>query len=78
MNFRSMARRALWVPACVMIAACMDLTVPNNNNPDRVRATSTPGDVETLIASTFQRWWPRVYGSTPTIMLGGMAYEITP
>jgi hypothetical protein len=75
MNLRSVARRAMWVPACVMIAACMDLTVPNNNNPDRVRATSTPGDVETLIASTFQRWWPRVYGSTPTIMLGGMAYE---
>jgi hypothetical protein len=57
------------------LAACMDLTVPNENNPDRVRATNTPGDVQSLIASTFQRWWPNVYGTTPTIMLGAMGYE---
>ncbi len=61
----------------VTIVACVDLTVPNNNNPDRIRATSTPGDVENLIASTFQRWWPRVYGTTPTIMWSQLAYEFS-
>ena len=53
----------------------MDLTATNNNNPDRIRATNTPGDVENLIAGTFQRWWPNVYGERPTVMLGAMAYE---
>ncbi|HEY4217932.1 MAG TPA: RagB/SusD family nutrient uptake outer membrane protein [Gemmatimonadaceae bacterium] len=76
MKFRLMtARRAATVVACMTLAACMDLTVPNQNDPDRVRATSTPGDVQSLIASTFQRWWPNVYGTTPTIMLGAMGYE---
>ena len=55
----------------------MDLTVPNNNNPDRVRATNTPGDVQALIASTFQRWWPNVYSTTPTVMFGAMGYEFS-
>jgi len=76
MNLRLItARCAASIAACMTIAACTDLTVPNNNNPDRVRATNTPGDVEGLIASTFQRWWPNVYGTTPTIMLGAMGYE---
>jgi hypothetical protein len=76
MKFRLMtARRAATVAACMTLAACMDLTVPNNNNPDRVRATNTPGDVEALIASTFTRWWPNVYGLRPTTMLGAMGYE---
>jgi len=55
----------------------MDLTVANNNNPDRLRATRTPGDVEALVAGTFQRWWPNIYGTTPTIMLGAMGYEFS-
>ena len=65
------------VVGSVALAACMDLTVPNNNNPDRIRATSTPSDVEALIAGTYQRFWPNVYGTTPTIMLGAMGYEFS-
>jgi hypothetical protein len=53
----------------------MDITVQNNNNPDRIRATNTPGDVQGLIAGTFQRWWPNVYSTTPTVMFGSMGYE---
>jgi hypothetical protein len=59
------------------LVACLELTVPNENNPDRVRATATPGDVENLIASTFQTWWPRVYGTSPTIMWSQLAYEFS-
>jgi len=61
----------------ISLVACLDLTVPNNNNPDRVRATATPGDVENLIASTFQTWWPRVYGTSPTLMWSQLAYEFS-
>src|SRR5262245_26069915 len=78
MTHRSIAmRRAAVVVACAALAGCMDLTVANNNNPDRLRATNTPGDVEALVAGTFQRWWPNIYGTTPTIMLGAMAYEFS-
>jgi hypothetical protein len=77
MTLLSIARRFAWVPVCVALAACADLTVPNENNPDRLRATSTPGDVQALIASTFQRWWPNVYSTTPTVMFGSMGYEFS-
>ncbi|HWJ14396.1 MAG TPA: hypothetical protein VNS10_11685, partial [Gemmatimonadaceae bacterium] len=80
MTLRSTVRRLAWVGGAMTLAAslsCMDLTVTNNNNPDRVRATNTPGDVEGLIAGTFQRFWPNVYGTTPTIMLSEMAYEFS-
>src|SRR5262245_56429802 len=78
MTHRSIAmRRTAVVAACVALAGCMDLTVANNNNPDRLRATNTPGDVEALVAGTFQRWWPIIYGTTPTIMLGAMGYEFS-
>ena len=78
MTHRSMAaRRTVLIAGCVMLAACMDLNAPNNNNPDRVRATNTPGDVQALIAGTFQRWWPNVYNTTPTVMFGSMGYEFS-
>ena len=70
-------RRVALLAATASLAGCMDLTVANNNNPDRVRATNTPGDVQALIAGTFQRFWPLVYGTSPTIMLGSMGYEFS-
>lgn len=77
MTHRSIARRMAWVAACGTLVGCADLTVTNNNNPDRVRATNTPGDVQALISSTFQRWWPNVYSTTPTVMFGSMGYEFS-
>ena len=77
MTHRSMVRRAALVGTSITLVACMDLTVPNNNNPDRIRATNTPGDVQALIAGTFQRWWPNVYSTTPTVMFGTMGYEFS-
>ena len=77
MRSRSMAHRAAVLAACLTVAACADLTVTNNNNPDRLRATNTPGDVQALIAGTFQRWWPNVYSTTPTVMFGAMGYEFS-
>src|SRR5689334_17779811 len=73
----TLARRLVLFAACAALAGCLDLTVQNENNPDRVRATNTPGDVQALIAGTFQRFWPFVYGTSPTIMLGSMGYEFS-
>ena len=72
---RPMARWGAGIAACVALAGCVDLTVPNLNNPDRVRATATPGDVQNLIASTFLRWFNRIHNGTPTIAVGAMGYE---
>src|SRR5205823_2342727 len=77
MSNRIIARCLALVVAAGTLVGCTDLTVANNNNPDRERATNTPGDVQALIASTFQRWWPNVYSTTPTVMFGAMGYEFS-
>lgn len=41
------------------VAGCLDLEVPNVNDPDRERALDDPGDVETLIASSWLPYWRR-------------------
>jgi hypothetical protein len=61
--------------ACLLLAGCVDLSRPNLNDPNRGDVTKTPGDIEALIASTFQLWWPHVYGTTPTVMWSAMGYE---
>lgn len=40
-------------------AGCQDLEIANPNNPDRQRALANPGDVETLIASSWYPYWNR-------------------
>ncbi|HEY9229264.1 MAG TPA: hypothetical protein VIP11_21635 [Gemmatimonadaceae bacterium] len=77
MKHTLIARRIGLAASLVTFAACVDLTRPNNNDPNRLNATATPGDVEAIIASTFQLWWPRVYGTTPTVMWSAMGYEIS-
>jgi hypothetical protein len=51
--------RILAVTGLVALAgtACADLEVTNLNDPDRERALSTPGDVESLITGSFRTWW---------------------
>jgi hypothetical protein len=64
--------------ALLVLGACQDLTVPNNNNPDRNRALSQPGDVETLIASTWRPVWNNTQGSDyPSTVLSTVADEMT-
>ena len=45
--------------AVVVLAAgaCLDLTVPNLNEPDRDRAITEPGDIEALISGGFRGWY---------------------
>jgi hypothetical protein len=51
--------RTLTLSGLVVLAgaACADLDVVNLNDPDRERALSTPGDVESLIAGSYLSWW---------------------
>jgi hypothetical protein len=63
--------------AVLLLAACQDLDVTNPNNPDRDRATSQPGDVQTLVASTFTTFWPMTQGNWPGITLSAIADEAT-
>lgn len=57
-------------------AGCADLTVPNENSPERDRALAEPGDVESLIGGSFRTWWiaqKNYYG--PGLALSVMAWE---
>ena len=57
----------------VTATACSDLDVVNLNDPDRERAISTPGDVESLIAGSYQTWYRAHRESAPGPALSVMA-----
>jgi hypothetical protein len=57
-----MKKRTLWlfVLSLVLVGlfyGCQDLDVPNENNPDRVRAIASAKDVESIISGSFLQWW---------------------
>ena len=52
----------------VAISAC-DLEVVNPNEPDRDRALSEPGDIESLIAGTYSTWWDQVHGASDELAM---------
>ncbi|HEX5870493.1 MAG TPA: hypothetical protein VFY65_08760 [Longimicrobium sp.] len=58
-------------------AACADLEVVNNNDPDRGRALATPGDVEALIAGSYSQWFVADHklGLSPAMFLSTQAFH---
>jgi hypothetical protein len=56
--------------------ACADLTVPNNNQPDQARVVADPGDVETLVANSFQTLFAGFSWQTD-LVLSTAAFEHT-
>ena len=53
--------RAVWCLALVVsLGACTDLGVTNNNDPDRENLVE-PGDVVSLVSSSFNTWFNGVY-----------------
>ena len=54
-----MTKRKLTLPVLALVIGVTgcDLQVDNPNEPDRARALAGPDDVETLIASSFQKVW---------------------
>lgn len=45
--------------AVLVTAGCQDLDIANPNDPNREQALANPGDVETLIASSWYPFWNR-------------------
>ncbi len=59
------------------LVGCQELAVTNPNNPDRIRATQTPGDVQTIAASSFVELWGSIMGNSPGFPLSTIADEAT-
>lgn len=59
------------------LGGCQDLNVTNPNNPDREVVVKSATDVESLIATSFRRWFNLTQGTTPSIALSSAADEFT-
>lgn len=60
------------------LTGCQDLTVENQNVPDRSRATQQPVSAETFVASSFRSFWPVAgHDDYPSWAFSTMAREIT-
>ena len=61
MRIRSL-KRVLALGLTFSLAACLDLDVVNENNPDRDRALGVPAAVENVIATSWLRWYNTLHG----------------
>lgn len=60
------------------LSGCQDLTVENQNVPDRERATQQPVSAETFVASSFRSFWPVAgHDDYPSWAFSTMAREVT-
>lgn len=59
----------------VAFSGCQDLSVTNQNDPNRERALSQPGDIETLIQGTFRTYYYASEDYEPTFALSVAADE---
>ncbi len=53
----------------LVVASGCELEVANPNEPDRERALSEAGDVESLISGTFQSWWKQTHGASDELAI---------
>jgi hypothetical protein len=63
--------------AAILVGGCVDLDVTNPNEPDRERVLATPGDVQSLISTSYQIYFNHVQQTNPSIPNAGMADNIT-
>lgn len=61
----------------VLLSSCKDLSVQNQNEPDRERALSSPEDVETLISGSFRTYYYAGESFEPNFALSVAADEIS-
>ncbi len=74
-----MLRRVPWALGALILitAGCQELAVTNPNNPDRERATATPGDLQTIITSTFTKFFEDVSQQTRAVQVSAVADEFS-
>jgi hypothetical protein len=70
-------RVVLSATALLFAAGCSDLDVMNPNNPDRDRVLSDPGDVESLISTSFRAYYNHAAETNPGIPTSAMAESLT-
>lgn len=59
------------------VAGCQDLTVENENDPDRELALAEPGDVQNLVGNTFTDYWAANQWSDSSMPWSTIADEIS-
>ncbi len=64
----------------IALGACSpddQITVVNENSPDKTRALARPADVENLIAGSFASWYSAIYGGNDNVnnQMSSMAME---
>lgn len=74
-----MLRRVPWALGALLLGSsgCMELDVSNPNNPDRVRATATPLDIQTIITSSFSKFFQDVSQETRAVAVSAIADEFS-
>ncbi|MFQ5571489.1 MAG: hypothetical protein ACE5G0_17560 [Rhodothermales bacterium] len=75
---KTLNRHAVWGLAFLLmfsLAGCLDLTVDNNNSPNREQVLASPADVENLIGGSFLDWWTAVVWGDGQINVTAMADE---
>jgi hypothetical protein len=75
MRWANIVRGCLAGLAVLAATGCTDLDVTNPNEPDTEKVLRTPGDVESLIASSFHTWWHANNIRYPTMALATMANQ---
>lgn len=63
MERRSVRAMVVGATMLLAVAACTELEVTNPNEPERDRALSNAGDVESLISGQFRTYWDLAQGS---------------
>ena len=58
---RSNRFAAIGALALIAVTGCLDLEVTNPNEPDADRALATPGDIEALVAGSYNAWFNGTY-----------------
>lgn len=75
---RKLYRAALGLTLAVGACSPDDqISVPNNNTPDAIRALARPADVENLIAGSFATWYGAAFGANDNVdnQMKSMAME---
>lgn len=68
----------LGVTLAAALTACQELTVENQNEPDRARATQQAVSAESFVASSFRSWWPVAgHDDYPSWAFSTIAHEMT-
>lgn len=68
-------RTAILGALLLMVAACAELEVVNQNDADAERSLRTAGDIESLVAGSYRQWWNGADGIGFAPVLSNIAWE---